>query len=181
MQAFNPAGIRLATLIFDTERSRPPDASLTPGQSMDSTQRAEPALVDPLDLAATGAALCSRFGEPDAEACRLSTLHDVLKRSRALAHELDEFTKAAGVHYRGIHCAADMRSEVQRLHQALLAWSESVFAAGSTYREWREGDARPSEGPMSTMSTMSTSDMRVTPLHPSLADARIIPSDVSAA
>jgi hypothetical protein len=112
---------------------------------MDSTPRAEPALIDPMDLEAAAEALCHRFGEPMAEASRLSTLHDVLATSRTLARELEEFAKQAGAHYRGIHCTADMRGEVQRLHRALSAWSDSLLAAGMTYREWQEGDARTTE------------------------------------
>ena len=103
---------------------------------MTATPRVEPAIVDPLDLEAAAAALCCRFGEPSAEAYRLSSLHDLLNTSRALARTLEEFTSVASTHYRGVHCTADMRGDAQRLAHALAAWSESVFAAGTGYREW---------------------------------------------
>jgi hypothetical protein len=107
---------------------------------MAGTSRPEPTLIEPLDLEAVGAALCGRFGEASAEARRLTTLHEVLGTSRALARALDDFTRTAGTHYKGIHCSADMRGEVDRLTRSLVAWSESVFAAGMTYRAWRDGD-----------------------------------------
>jgi hypothetical protein len=130
--------------------------------STDSRTRTEPAYIDPIDLQAAAAAFCHRLGEPSAEAARLSTLHDVLATSRALSHELEHFAKQAGVHYRGIHCAADMHAEATRLYQALSAWSESVFAAGATWREWQEGEAPKSEGRKS---------VRFTLLHPAPIDA----------
>ncbi|HEV7993399.1 MAG TPA: hypothetical protein VGP25_16355 [Gemmatimonadaceae bacterium] len=107
---------------------------------MTSESRSEPTLIEPLDLQAVAAALCCRFGEPSAEANRLSTLHELLDTSRALARALDEFTKVASAHYRGVHCTSDMRSDAQHLHSALSAWSDSVFAAGLTYRAWKDGE-----------------------------------------
>jgi hypothetical protein len=96
----------------------------------------EPTVIEPLDLEAAAAALCCRFGEASAEAYRLSTLHDVLSSSRALARALDSFTAVAAEHYRGIHCTADMRADAQRVAHALALWSDSVLSAGTAYREW---------------------------------------------
>jgi hypothetical protein len=96
----------------------------------------QPTIVESLDLEATAAALCCRFGEASAEAYRLATLHDVLNSSRALARALDSFTSLAAEHYRGIHCTADMRGDAQRLAHALALWSDSVYMAGAAYREW---------------------------------------------
>jgi hypothetical protein len=101
--------------------------------------RSEPSVIEPIDLQAAAAALCCRFGEPAAEARRLITLHELLGTSRALSRALDEFAVAASVHYRGVHCTADMRSDAERLTRALAAWSESVFTAGFTYRAWQDG------------------------------------------
>lgn len=98
-----------------------------------------PALLEPVDLEAAAAALCCRFGEASAEAYRLSTLRDVLGSSRALSQALDEFTKLASVHYRGVHSTANMHANVEQLSRALMEWSESVFAAGAAYREWQAG------------------------------------------
>jgi hypothetical protein len=106
---------------------------------MAATSHSEPTLIEPVDLEAVGAALCCRFGEASAEARRLATLHDVLGTSRSLARALDDFARTAGTHYKGIHCSPDMNAEVQRLTRSLAAWSESVFAAGLTYRAWRDG------------------------------------------
>jgi hypothetical protein len=103
---------------------------------MTAIPRDEPAIVNPLDLEAAAAALCCRFGEASAEAYRRSTLHDLLGTSRTLARTLEEFTAVASAHYRGVHCTADMRGDAQRLAHALAAWSDSVFAAGTGYREW---------------------------------------------
>jgi hypothetical protein len=107
---------------------------------MTSESRSEPTLIEPLDLQAAAAALCCRFGEPTAEAQRLTTLHDLLDTSRALARALDEFTKVAGAHYRGVHCTSDMRGDAGHLTNALSAWSDSVLAAGATYRAWKDGE-----------------------------------------
>jgi len=113
---------------------------------MTATRREEPAIVNPLDLEAAAAALCCRFGEASAEAYRLSSLHDLLSTSRALARTLEEFTTVASAHYRGVHCTADMRGDAQRLAHALAAWSESIFAAGAGYREWTEEGAITGSG-----------------------------------
>lgn len=108
---------------------------------MASTDPPEPALIDPADLEAVAAALCSRFGDPTAEAYRLSTLHDVLRVSRSLSASLEAFVRAGSNHYRGVHCTADMRLEIEQLSRALMGWSEAVFLAGSAYREWqRDGE-----------------------------------------
>jgi len=120
--------------------SEPTEYSIQ-GERMTRAAHAEPTIVEPVDLEATAAALCCRFGEASAEAYRLSTLHDVLGSSRALARALDSFTSIAAEHYRGIHCTADMRGDAQRLAHALAVWSESVFAAGTAYREWTTGGA----------------------------------------
>ena len=135
---------------------------------MVSVPSSDSVLVDPLDVEGTAAALCCRFGEPTAEAARLATLHDVLNTSRALARELDAFAKMASPHLRGIHCTSDMRNDAQRLFQLLSAWSESVLAAGHTYREWRNGDTAPE---------LITSAERAIPfaLHGPLADGGTTP------
>ena len=112
-----------------TDRAAHGDRTTEPAQH-------DPVIVEPHDLEATAAALCCRFGEASAEAYRLSSLHDVLATSRALARALDSFTALAAEHYRGIHCTADMRGDAHRLAHALAVWSDSVFAAGSGYREW---------------------------------------------
>ena len=101
--------------------------------------RPEPTIIEPLDLEAAASALCCRFGEASAEAYRLATLHDMLTSSRALTRALESFTSLAAEHYRGIHCTADMRGDAQRLSRALAAWSDTVFAAGTAYREWTTG------------------------------------------
>jgi hypothetical protein len=106
---------------------------------MTDTSRPEPTLIQPLDLEAAAAALCCRFGEASAEAYRRATLHEMLSTSRALARALDEFTKLAAAHYRGVHCTGDMRSDVERLNHSLAEWSDAVLAAGTAYREWQEG------------------------------------------
>jgi hypothetical protein len=103
---------------------------------MTDAARPGPTIVELLDVEAAAAALCCRFGEPMAEAYRLSVLHDFLASSRTLARTLDSFTALAAEHYRGIHCTADMRGDAQRLARALESWSQSVFVAGSAYREW---------------------------------------------
>ncbi|MEO8562240.1 MAG: hypothetical protein ABI601_09210 [bacterium] len=108
---------------------------------MRDATRPAPTIIESFDLEAAAAALCCRFGEASAEAYRLSTLHDVLNTSRGLARALDSFTALAAEHYRGIHCTADMRGDAQRLAHALTVWSDSVFAAGSAYRQWTEDGA----------------------------------------
>src|SRR4051794_31994389 len=105
---------------------------------MSSARRPETVLIDPSDLEAVAAALCSRFGDPTAEAYRRSTLHEVLKSIRSLAASLEAFARAGGTHYRGVHCTADMHVEVEHLSRSLTGWIEAVRAAGSAYREWQE-------------------------------------------
>jgi hypothetical protein len=112
-----------------------------PQEQVMSSIRPAPALFDPGDLEAVAAALCSRFGDPTAEAYRLSTLHDVLRSSHSLAASLEMFARAGNSHYRGVHCTADMHVEVEQLSRSLLGWMEAVFLAGSAYREWqRDGE-----------------------------------------
>ena len=104
---------------------------------MSSARRPETVLIDPSDLEAVAAALCSRFGDPTAEAYRRSTLHEVLKSVRSLAASLEAFARAGGTHYQGVHCTADMHVEVEHLSRYLTGWIEAVRAAGTAYREWQ--------------------------------------------
>jgi hypothetical protein len=105
-------------------------------------------LIDPSDLEAVAAALCSRFGDPTAEAYRRSTLHEVLKSVRSLAASLEEFARAGGTHYRGIHCTADMHVEVEHLSRYLAGWIDAVRAAGTAYRDWqRDGEVASLRSP----------------------------------
>jgi hypothetical protein len=103
---------------------------------MSSARHPERVFIDPSDLEAVAAALCSRFGDPTAEAYRRSTLHDVLKSVRSLAASLEAFARAGGTHFRGVHVTADMHAEVEHLSRYLAGWIEAVRAAGSAYREW---------------------------------------------
>ena len=120
---------------------------------MRSTEPQEPVLVNPLDLDAIAGALCRRFGEATAEAYRLTSLHEVLERSRALARALDDFAHRASAHYRGVHSTAGVQSEIDLLTRTLAAWSETVLTAGGAYRAWERedepasapSDARPRE------------------------------------
>src|SRR5436190_23695360 len=104
---------------------------------MSSARHPERVFIDPADLEAVAAALCSRFGDPAAEAYRRSTLHDVLKSIRSLAASLEAFARAGGTHYRGVHCTPDMHVEVEHLSRHLTGWIDAVRAAGSAYREWQ--------------------------------------------
>jgi len=61
---------------------------------MSSARHPERVFIDPSDLEAVAASLCSRFGDPAAEAYRRSTLHDVLKSVRSLAAALEAFARA---------------------------------------------------------------------------------------
>jgi hypothetical protein len=132
------------------------------GDRMSGTAHSEPMIVEPLDLQAVAAALCCRFGEASAEAYRLSTLHDVLNSSRALARVLDSFTALAAEHYRGIHCTSDMRGDAQRLAHALAVWSDSIFSAGSAYREWTtDGAISGLTGPCADSERMASSPMPI--------------------
>jgi hypothetical protein len=96
-------------------------------------------LVEMADLRAVATAFCQRAGEPTAEAHRRATLHEVLDASRALACALEEFARSGSVHYRGVHCTADMQAEMVRLAQRLSAWSEAILSAGIAQREWQLG------------------------------------------
>jgi hypothetical protein len=104
---------------------------------MSSARHPERVFLDPSDLEAVAASLCSRFGDPAAEAYRRSTLHDVLKSIRSLAASLEAFARAGSTHYRGIHCTADMHVEVEHLSRTLKGWVDAVRAAGSAYHEGR--------------------------------------------
>jgi hypothetical protein len=111
---------------------------------MSSARHPERVIFDPSDLEAVAAALCSRFGDPAAEAYRRSTLHDVLKSIRSLAASLEAFARAGSTHYKGIHCTADMHVEVEQLSRTLKGWIDAVRAAGSAYREGQyEGEVAP--------------------------------------
>jgi hypothetical protein len=102
---------------------------------MSSARHPETVSIDPADLEAVAAALCSRFGDPTAEAYRRSTLHEVLKSIRSLGASLEAFARAGSMHHRGIHCTADMHVEVEHLTRYLTGWVEAVREAGSAYRE----------------------------------------------
>lgn len=104
-------------------------------------------LVEMADLKAVATAFCQRAGEPTAEAHRRATLHQVLDASRALACALEEFARSGSVHYRGVHCTADMQAEMARLAQRLNAWSDAILAAGTVQREWQLGAAGPADRP----------------------------------
>ena len=108
---------------------------------MPDDTRHVPTLLEPLDLKSAGAAFCCRFGEAAAEAQRLMVLREVLSSSRELSRVLDEFTKSATTHYRGVHCTADMHVEMEKISRALMQWSESMVEAGSAYRDWQERHA----------------------------------------
>jgi hypothetical protein len=100
---------------------------------MSSARHAERLFIDPSELEAVAASLCSRFGDPTAEAYRRSTLHDVLRSIRSLAASLEAFARAGSTHYRGVHCTADMHVEVEHLTRTLKGWVDAVRAAGSAY------------------------------------------------
>ena len=102
---------------------------------MSSARHPERVVLDPSDLEAVAASLCSRFGDPTAEAYRRSTLHEVLKSIRSLAASLEAFARAGSTHHRGIHCTADMHVEVEHLSRTLKGWIDAVRAAGNAYRE----------------------------------------------
>jgi hypothetical protein len=110
---------------------------------MSSVRHPERAFIDPSDLEAVAASLCSRFGDPAAEAYRRATLHDVLKSIRSLAASLEAFARAGSTHYRGIHCTADMHVEVEHLSRTLKGWIDAVRAAGAAYHEGRHDGALP--------------------------------------
>jgi len=116
---------------------------------MSSARHAQRMLIDPSDLEAVAAALCSRFGDPTAEAYRRSTLHEVLKSIRSLAASLEAFARAGSTHYRGIHCTADMHVEVEHLSRTLKSWIDAVRAAGVAYHEGHhDGEISAPNGPM---------------------------------
>jgi hypothetical protein len=134
---------------------------------MRSTTPQEPVLVNPVDLDAIAGALCRRFGEATAEAYRLTTLHEVLERSRALARALDDFAHRASAHYRGVHCTAGVQSEIDMLARTLAAWSETVLTAGGAYRAWQQNDdtvAAPTDIPTSHVAFGDDAGLTMTPL-----------------
>ena len=102
---------------------------------MSSAGHSQRMFIDLSDLEAVAASLCSRFGDPSAEAYRRSTLHDVLKSIRSLAASLEAFARAGSTHHRGIHCTADMHVEVEHLSRTLKGWLDAVRAAGTAYHE----------------------------------------------
>jgi hypothetical protein len=135
--------VALAAFSQRCERERPPSHEADSGDTMRSTAPQEPVLVNPVDLDAIAGALCRRFGEATAEAYRLTSLHEVLERSRALARALDDFAHRASSHYRGVHCTAGVQSEIDMLARTLAAWSETVLSAGGAYRAWQQEDGAP--------------------------------------
>jgi hypothetical protein len=102
---------------------------------MSSAGHSQRLFIDLSDLEAVAASLCSRFGDPSAEAYRRSTLHDVLKSIRSLAASLEAFARSGGTHHRGVHCTADMHVEVEHLSRTLKGWIDAVRAAGTAYHE----------------------------------------------
>ena len=102
---------------------------------MSSARHPERVFLDPSDLEAVAASLCSRFGDPAAEAYRRSSLHEVLKSIRSLAVSLEAFARAGGTHYRGVHVTADMHAEVEHLTRYLKGMIDAVREAGFAYRE----------------------------------------------
>ena len=102
---------------------------------MSSAGHSQRLFIDLSDLEAVAASLCSRYGDPSAEAYRRSTLHDVLKSIRSLAASLEAFARAGSTHHRGIHCTADMHVEVEHLSRTLKGWIVAVRAAGTAYHE----------------------------------------------
>ena len=102
---------------------------------MSSAGHSQRMFIDLSDLEAVAASLCSRFGDPSAEAYRRSTLHDVLKSIRSLAASLEAFARSGATHHRGVHCTADMHVEVEHLSHTLKSWIDAVREAGAAYRE----------------------------------------------
>jgi hypothetical protein len=107
---------------------------------MSSARHPERVVLEPSDLEAVAASLCSRFGDPTAEAYRRSTLHEVLKSIRSLAASLEEFARTNGTHYRGVHVTADMHVEVEHLSRYLKGLFDAVREAGDAYREGHHVD-----------------------------------------
>jgi hypothetical protein len=130
-------------------------------------------LVEMADLEAGPTALCQPPRDPTAEAHRRATLHDVLDASRALAGALEEFARAGGAHYRGVHCTSHMQAEMQRLAQRLSAWSDAILSAGTAQREWQVGAAGPTERPRGDL------ERRLADAFPGLAVQTTVPVQVS--
>jgi hypothetical protein len=106
---------------------------------MPEITRPLPALFDPDELDAASAAFCHQFGDVSAELWRRAAVRDLLGSARHLAQALENYARAAGLHARGVHCAADMQRESLTLSHAFQRCSESVNAASATYRDWQEG------------------------------------------
>jgi hypothetical protein len=111
-----------------------------------STHRA-PVALPPLDLDAAVAALFCRFGDATTETERLCLLRRMLTCSRGLARILERFTEKAVVHYRGVHCSADMHAEVGELSHALAEWAGVVEDTATMYRQCQQGHRLHSPGP----------------------------------
>ena len=136
---------------------------------MTSARDAQRVFIDPSDLEAVAASLCSRFGDPAAEAYRRSTLHDVLKSIRSLAASLEAFAHAGATHYRGVHCTADMHVEVEHLSRTLKSWIDAVRAAGAAYREGRhEGEIAAPKVPLLSDVVLPTSPLGDATIRPVL-------------
>lgn len=97
-----------------------------------------PAVFDPIELAAASAALYGQFGEVSAEAYRRAALREMLDQAHVLGQALETYVRGARLHFRGMHCTADMRVEATALSCALFAWCESVNRAADAYQNWQE-------------------------------------------
>jgi len=97
-----------------------------------------PAVFDPIELAAASAALYGQFGEVSAEAYRRAALREMLGQAHVLGQALENYVRGARLHFRGVHCTADMQTETTALSCALLAWCESVNRAADAYQNWQE-------------------------------------------
>jgi len=106
--------------------------------TMPESSQLRPAVFDPIEVAAASAAFCSQFGEVSAEAYRRAALHEVLDRANVLAQALATYVRGARMHFRGVHCTADMRGDATALSCALHAWSDSVKMAADVYQTWQE-------------------------------------------
>ena len=136
---------------------------------MSSARHPERLSIDRSDLEAVATSLCSRFGDPTAEAYRRSTLHDVLRSIRSLAASLEAFARAGSTHHRGIHCTADMHVEVEHLSHTLKSWIDAVREAGAAYREGRhEGEIAAPKEPRLSDVVLPTSALGDAPIHPVL-------------
>jgi len=136
---------------------------------MSSAGHSQRMFIDLSDLEAVAASLCSRFGDPSAEAYRRSTLHDVLKSIRSLAASLEAFARAGSTHHRGIHCTADMHVEVEHLSRTLKGWLDAVRAAGTAYHEGlHDGEHAAPRAPRLSDVVLPTSALGDTAIRPVL-------------